>query len=394
MNKILSRVAVLAIAIMAVSCSEESWKPEELVEDKGELSLLSMGIEVDTEETVIMRSVPDVSEYIVSIYNSNEFLVEQWRYADMPGIVTLPVGDYILKVKSHELHDAEWEKPYYYDSQSFKIEKSLITELDSVKCRLSNVKVSVAYSEALEAALGNDVRVVISIGSGSLEYVKGEQRAGYFALPDGSKTMLATFDGTVNGKQVSLRKIFTDIEIGQHRVVTFSLVTGSVNPEIIIDAEITDEDITVDVPGEDDVIPGERPEEGEGNAPTIESATLDVDGVNVVTPELVAKVDINVPNGVETLFVEIISESLSPDVLAEVGLASVFDLAHPGDLEEALTDLGFPTGDNVIGKTYLPFDITMFMEVLGLFPGQHQFKLTVTDTIGLAATKTLTFQVQ
>ncbi len=128
--------------------------------------------------------------------------------------------------------------------------------------------------------------------------------------------------------------------------------------------------------------------------PIIESATLDIDGINVVTPDLVAKVDINVPKGVETLFVEIISESLSPDVLAEVGLASVFDLAHPGDLGEALTDLGFPIGDEVLGKTYLPFDITMFMEVLGLFPGQHQFKLTVTDVEGQTATATLTFLVE
>lgn len=135
-------------------------------------------------------------------------------------------------------------------------------------------------------------------------------------------------------------------------------------------------------------------EQGSSNAPTIVSETLDLAGTNIVTPDLVAKVDINVPNGVETFFVEIISETLNAEVLESVGLAAEFDLAHPGDLEEVLTELGFPTGDDVIGKTYLPFDITMFMELLVAFEGQHQFKLTVTDAEGQAVTATLTFLVE
>ena len=394
MKKILSYVMVSLMAVFGASCDDESWQPEELVDAKGELSLLSMSIDVDTDEEVIARSGVDVSDYIVSIFNSDNILVEQWKHAQMPEVVSLSVGDYTIEVKSHELQAAEWDRPYYYKSESFKIEKSAVTELGSIVCTLSNVKVSVAYSEALEAALGEDVNVNISVGTGALDYVKGEQRAGYFALPAESSTIVATFDGQVNGSTVSLRKTFTGIKAGQHHIITFSLTTGNADPDIIVDAEITDEDVNVDVPGDDDVIPGDRPGEGDSDtAPTIVSETLDLDGVNVVTEDIVAKVDINVPNGISTFIVEIISETLNAEVLESVGLAAEFDLAHPGELDEVLAELGFPTGENVIGKTYLPFDITDFMELLVAFPGTHQFKLTVTDVTGQTVTGTLTFLV-
>ncbi len=134
--------------------------------------------------------------------------------------------------------------------------------------------------------------------------------------------------------------------------------------------------------------------EAKADVPMIVSETLDLTGVNKVTDDLVAKVDINVPNGVKTFIVDIISEQLSPEVLTEVGLAASFDLANPGDLNEALIELGFPTGENVIGKQYLPFDISQFMPLLAVFPGTHQFRLTVTDTNDQVATTTLTFLVE
>ncbi len=395
MKKIFSYVVASVMAFLTLSCDNE-WDPEKMLEPKGELLLSSISIDVDTEEDVLNRAVTDISNYMVNIYNADNQPVANWTYAEMPEVVSLNVGEYTIEVKSHQLQSAEWERPYYYGSKSFKIEKSKVTEPGDIVCKFSNVKVSVAYSEALEAALGNDVIVNILVGESSLDYVKGEQRAGYFALPSSSSTIIATFTGSVNGNAVSLRKTFTNIETGQHHIITFSLTTGTANPDIVVDADITDDDVNVDVPGEDTEIPGgDRPGDGEDSStvPTVTSETLNLDGVNIVADDLVAKVDINVPKGVETFVVEIISEQLSPEVLTEVGLAARFDLANPGDLNEALIELGFPTGENVIGKQYLPFDISQFMPLLAMFPGTHQFRLIVTDTLGQSVTKTLTFQV-
>lgn len=127
-------------------------------------------------------------------------------------------------------------------------------------------------------------------------------------------------------------------------------------------------------------------------APTITSETLNLDGTNIITSDIIAKVDIKAPYGIENFEVKIISAQLTKEELIGVGLDSEFDLANPGDLEPALNDLGFPTGDAVKGKTEMTFDITIFMELLAYFEGIHQFQLTITDVQGLTVTKTLTFE--
>ena len=133
-------------------------------------------------------------------------------------------------------------------------------------------------------------------------------------------------------------------------------------------------------------------EEVVGAAPVITSTTLDLNGVNVITEDIQAKVDIAAENGIANLHVKIISEMLTKEMLQDVGLDSEFDLANPGALAEALASLGFPVGDAVSGKTELPFDITDFMPMLAMFPGQHDFELTVVDAADLSTTKTLKFQ--
>lgn len=393
MRKIYNLLLALTAVVMLNSCEEEDWNPNDLLKESGSLSLSSMVVDVDDSETIVSRASVDVSTFEVTIVKAaTQEVVSTWTYSDIPEIVTLEVGDYEIEVRSHTPEAAAWDAPYYYASKAFKIEKDEVIEIGTLTCVLSNLKVSVAYSEALFAALGDDVKVKIKVGdAGELEYVKGEQRAGYFVLPEQSSTLVATFEGTVDGRATSFYKTFTDIAVGQHHIITFSLNSGTIDPDIIIDADISYDDIVVDVPGDDDVLPDDRPGESEDNAPTITSETLNIDGVNEITESLVAKVDIAAPLGVSNFEVVIISEQLTKEELQNVGLDSEFDLAYPGELEGPLTELGFPTGDAVIGQTNLTFDITMFMSLLVYFPGTHQFQLTITDMAGQSITKTLTF---
>jgi hypothetical protein len=83
--------------------------------------------------------------------------------------------------------------------------------------------------------------------------------------------------------------------------------------------------------------------------------------------------------------VKIISDGLTPEVLTGVGLTDEFDLAYPGSYEVGLNGLGFPTGNDVIGKTAVTFDITQFISLLGIYPGQNTFRLTVTDSTGASS---------
>ena len=65
-------------------------------------------------------------------------------------------------------------------------------------------------------------------------------------------------------------------------------------------------------------------------------------------------------------------------------------MAEPGDLEAGLKGLGFPTGTDVIGKEEIPFDITQFTSLLGIYgAANHNFIIRVVDQQGLEVTETL-----
>ena len=96
-------------------------------------------------------------------------------------------------------------------------------------------------------------------------------------------------------------------------------------------------------------------------------------------------IDVTSQTGVTGFEIDIISDNvLTPDVLTGVGLNPHLDLVNPGEYEEKLQGLGFPTGTNVQGQKSLSFDISSFMELLTMLnqEGNCDFKLTVSDASG------------
>ena len=114
-----------------------------------------------------------------------------------------------------------------------------------------------------------------------------------------------------------------------------------------------------------------------------------------------ASLKILAPKGVKTLHLFIDSATLDDDMLGGVCLATKFyldsgkaDNADATDLSGALSGMGFPVGDKVVDQTEIPFDITGFMEILGIVgAGElHKFIITVTDNDGNVETATLQLQ--
>lgn len=421
MKKILS-ISLLLLFLITASCSKDNpWIGPE--DGEGQLSLKQMSVDVVNAEKVISRASTDVSNYIVSIIRATDNqIVKTWKYAEMPEIITLAVGDYSVKVESGEVKAADWESPYFAGTKSFSITDGKITEVGKVTCVLANVKVSIRYSDALKAVMETDCNVDVTVGEkGKLNYKYDETRPGFFEFVPNSTTMVVVFRGTVDQNSTTMRKVFTDIAAGQHQIITFTLKStdpevpdeeGTINPSVAIDATVTTIDLTVDVPTDEEIIddqserpgegddpdpgpgPGPDPGPGDDNPPVISSTSLDLDGVNVITSGMVAKVDIHADNGIKNFVVDIISETLTEELLKSVGLSSHFDLAYPGDMKQGLDGLGFPTGDMVIDKNDLTFDISSFMSLLKAFTGTHQFRLTITDNKDLTTSKTLTFLAQ
>lgn len=488
MKKIFS-ILLMGVALLGMftSCDEPTYPKKDDAE--GQLSISSLYIDVVTGED-IRRSTIDITNYTIRILNKKTGAqVHEWKYSSKPEIITLPVDVYTIEVFNHEVEDAAFDSPYYYASKDVEILKNSVSEIGVITCRLSNVKVSIQYTDRLKSLIkdGKDVFVDVVVGkSGKLTFAYDETRAGFFKFDEGSNTLVATFRGTVDGTYMSEYKTITDVEKGQHRIITFDAkkapdpeeefghITTSgfavvssvtvvdltrdvrvtedpVDPDDMIRADVSDLKLdakggaktvsivatdawtanadqswvklsvsagnkgttNVNVSAEENTSEEARSanvmfkmgamvavvkvtQQGKGAAsdPTIESTTLDLSGVNTIYDGMKAIVNLNAPNGIAHVNVTIDSPSLTKEDLIEVGLDSEFDLAYPGRVEPGLKALGFPVGNDVIGKQTVVFDISQFMGLLTAFKGEHHFILEIIDSNGKAAVATIRLLAQ
>lgn len=392
----------------------------------GQLSLASMKMEVDLKVDTVYpqsRAGVEVSNFLLTIKNSQGEQVEQYTYSEMPEIISLPVGTYTVVASSAEAATNGFDVPFYTGSTNITIKENELTEVTSLTCKLANVMISVEYDEELRKLMGEDVVTTVKIGENSLDIPSSETRKGYLIAPDSVGSMDITLKGTIDGESVTEVKRVDNVQAGQYNIIKYVLspvddgnnnVGGNLNIAINIDSSMTSSDETVGVnPGEEpgiDDFPtdgGEEPGDGDGdggdesgsdqNMPTIVGTSFGGSGFDIDNDRLTIsgaaelKVTIGAPNGIANLFVEIISETLD---VSEVGLPESFDLAYPGENSDALSGLGFPVGDEVIGQTEVLFDISNFTILLPTFKGNHDFKIRVVDSKGLEETKTLKLKVE
>lgn len=443
--KSISILAWAAVAAAFTGCSD-NWVPEVEGAGEGRLNTQSILAEVNTVEDekededvtkkVTSRSSIDLSPFLVDVVRTSDNAnVASWTYATMPQLPTFAVGSYEVKVRSRVLKDAEWSAPYYLGSQTFDIRNGEVTDVGPIVCKLANVRVTIDYGPKLLAATGGEgfTITVTSTPGVYLQYTGKETRSGYFAYT-GQTTMVARFQGRVNGVDEDFSHVLENIAPGQHRKLTFRLnynpnvpddevgtiegqgimVSCSTKTVSVDGSVIQEEDIqeSGDRPGQE-----EKPEDPEDpNNPgqegkiTFTSETLaNDDNGNVLddTPNNAAdfgegkkeaKIHIHSDAPIASFKVKIDSETLTADVLGGVGLASEFDLADPivtvdgekKDLTDGLKGLKFPVGDEVKGATDLDFDITQFVPLTMIYgAANHRFILTVTDNAGNSKTLTL-----
>ena len=423
-NKISIMITAGVMALAAVSCSETSDAP--VTGATGTLSLKSMGVSVDTSTEVHSRAGEiDLNPFLVTIVPvSGEGTPTTYTYGTMPEVLTLPLGDYRVDVESHRVEKAAWDAPYYKGSSAvFKIEDNKVTEIGVISCKFASLKVTVAYTDQLKALLGSDVTVNVEANDeGSLIYTPEETRAGYFEVIEGSTTLAATFAGTVDGAYSTNVKTFTGVKPGVHYILTYSVKagptppdqTGSVNPGIEIDSQLSEENVTGSVdPGDDPLLPdGDRPGQkpdtptppdvpnppvGEETISFLNPDGSDFDSAKTYTASTWTGdfiVNIKADDGIAHLLVKIDSDGLTKDFLQSVMLDDEFDLAYPGDLSEGLGGLGFPIGDQVVNQTSVDFNITQFIPMIPIVPGgitYANFIITVTDNKGIQKAMTLKF---
>lgn len=132
---------------------------------------------------------------------------------------------------------------------------------------------------------------------------------------------------------------------------------------------------------------------GQNVAPQIIWVGYNIDERQTITSDTTCKIRVVAPLAIQDFEIEIKSNTLTPEELAGVGLASEFSLVTSTDMHESLAGLGFPVGDDVYGQTLISedkLDITSFLSILSLLgSGDHDFVMTVTDMEGNVTTKTV-----
>ena len=434
--KSISILAWAAAAAAFTGCSD-NWVPEVEGAGEGRLNTQSILAEVNTvedekEDEDVTKKAPsrssiDLSPFLVDVVRTSDNAnVASWTYATMPQLPTFAVGSYEVQVRSRVLKDAEWSAPYYLGSQTFDIRNGEVTDVGPIVCKLANVRVTIDYGpKLLEATGGEGFTITVTSTPGVyLQYTGKETRSGYFAY-NGQTTMVARFQGRVNGVDEDFSHVLENIAPGQHRKLTFRLnynpntpddevgtvdgqgiVVGCSTKTVNVDGSvIQEEDIqeSGDRPNQEEKPKPEDPQPGDEDKITFTSETLANDNGNVLddTPNNAAdfgegkkeaKIHIHSEAPIASLNVKIESNFLTESMLSGVGLTSEFDLANPvkdgKDYTEGLKGLGFKVGDEVKGETELDFDITTFMPLI-FEAGDHKFIITVKDENGVSKTLSL-----
>ena len=311
MRKILN-IFLVAAASMLLSCNKENITYP-AGGSTGTLDLTSIALTCNTEETVL-RSGRNINtqDFIVSIYNVQNVLQNEWTYKEMPEVLTLSAGEYVLKVKSHEPHDAAWDAPYYYAEKNFAIVADQMTVIGDIVCVLSNVKVTVEYSDDLLAVLGEGCKVNVGLGLGTLDFSIDESRAGYFTVKEESNRLYAYFMGPIDGYIDTIYREIDNVKAGEWRILRYSLkspepgdsANGNFTTSLRVDVSCYIVEQNVEIPVEEDII--EDPEPSNPDTPTpppsgeedpvITATTFDINEPQIVTPDLTIKIMVTSEN--------------------------------------------------------------------------------------------------
>lgn len=434
-NKIYNILTASLVLLAASSCNENGWDDLK-AGGNGELQLSSLEIQLNDKETVVTRSraAAEVEDYLVTITDQNGKMMGNWQYGKMPEIVTLPAGtNYKVKVESHEIQLAEFDRPYYAGEKEFNIETSKITKVGEVEAKFASLRVSIKFDDELKKVLGSNTTVTVKgTNNSELVFTPNETRSGYFAI-DGSTTFAAHFSGDIDGVKTENATTFQSVEAGQHHIITYNVKNGPEIPEqtggidkpgVSLDVNYdvangidhntsVDEDLldSSDRPGQEESSdpkdpenPDDNPEnpgEDEDKAIVFEakdSPNFQLNSVNYVTDknkDSFGKVIVHIiaENEIKLFNVKIESDDQGfLDAINDV-LQTEFELTEPGDIKDKLDDLSLTNGDEVKGAKEVDFEITDFIPLLAVFNGNHEFVLTITDNENKVGTKRLKFNI-
>lgn len=273
-------------ALMAMTSCDNPTYPggdngntDEKEEAQGQVSLSQLSIRVNVSDIEMgsrAANVEDLSKYTINIKRvdrASESGNQSFLYGEMPELVALPVGQYVVEAYNAEEQVAAFDAPFIYGkSKQFAVVANDIVVVDPIVCTLRNVKVSIAYTDELRSRM-SDVQVTVTVAdTETLVFSGTETRSGYFKYVEGNTTIVANFAGKIDGTPVTSYKVLTNaVAPRYHHTITFSLKDSPNPPDeygtidttgVSLDATVDRVDLNGNVSlGDEEIIEPDAPKE-------------------------------------------------------------------------------------------------------------------------------------
>lgn len=414
-TKFLSLTAILAMVLC--SCNKDNpnyaTNDPEGKENMGYLALggLNASVMVETENTDSSENVADalatravdINTFNVVISDATGAKVAEYLYSQLPAEpIELYAGTYTVSLSSGSMTaGAAFEEPIYAAEKEVIITRKQTTTVSDIVCKLSNIKVTVAYSADILEQLDTDYSTMsVALGESALSYVIDETRAGYFEAVEAENTLDLTFTCRYKGseKDIIMTNKIEHVKAAQWRkinVVIQHAADGTATIGIVCDTWTYDEEITFDTSASlmeevlvDDTDLPEIIWEGHNLEETFELTDdmFDADG-NFISS---INIDITAKSAIQSIVVKASSDNADFTAAYSDILPLESDICA-GEVSNAILKMmGYPT--DAKGATTTRIKFASQAEMLKSYEGTHSFEITVTDANGGKSVATLSIQ--
>ena len=423
--KIFNKIAMtlLLAATMATGCVDDDIRyqsgenPD--TDNIGYLSLSGLNVSVLSDTEIITgsgsahatRAAVSADNFTVEIINSAGEKLHSFKYSECPAEpIALDVGNYTLNIFSGEIPMMAWESPTYGATKEFQIRRLQETAIGKVVCKLSNIKVSVEYSSDVAEVLADNTNVNVALGSNSADFNFSENRAVYFKAVEAVNQLNLTITGSFRevtegqSSNFEMTSKINNVKAGQWRKITIIIEhasDGNIDVRVEVENWVFDETISVETSSllvESVIVDDEDTKD----APQIIWVDNDIDKELTLNDSMFdeygdctvpVRIKVSAVNLLAGLKVNIASTNAEfMNALTASGLASEIDMCNPGSASAILGALGYPTGNSIVGKESVTFNMQPQMKQLAEYNGTHTFTITATDEKGRESVKTLTIK--
>lgn len=411
-NKLLAGTLIL---MACTACTSETFDGF----GKKETGIAKLNIDIKKPQA---RAVSEVDYFPVTIYNAgNEKVLSYETVSEIPEKVILNVGTYTVESHTPGVIQKQMNYPYYMGTESIEILKGITSDVE-VTCKMQNSKININYSDDFKSVF-TFWQITITDGSEtalSFDHNSSNETYWYFG-EDGVSELTVNFRGTTNdGNIISKRTKLTknlanqgydddeeNFGGGDELNLNFTpteTTDGKING-INIKANVifteTNKEVTVNVVDKPGFGGGEDPNVPDD--PITDDITLNLPAdmkVSEETDPSLGDTKIHAVAGLMSIKVSI--TSTSEDMISSlddlnkqhgVDFIGGAEIVENQKLVALFTSLNQTLNVPNEGDTDYTFPIGNFFNLLSVLPGEHTFKLVITDMNGNTKSGQLTLTV-